>query len=274
MPQDLHTIPTRNKPARAMSKKSKKNLHSIMQILFDCAIQWKYLPLVRNPMELVKIKGPDLKKRVITFVTMEHYKKLLEDLELPAMVRVLIELAMCTGLRISELLGLRWDDVDWEDLTIYVQRSVVGKDEDATKTEGSEEYIPLQEDLAATLGQWKAMVPSVNGWLFGNIQTGRPFWRDSLQDDHLKPAGARIGIESLGWHNFRHTYRKMLKDLGTPLEVQMKLMRHTSLPTTMSYGKDSMLEHTRPVSAKVVAMLPKSPKLLVEKKSVAGGSTK
>ena len=109
---------------------------------------------------------------------------------------------------------------------LYVQRSVVGKDEDATKTEGSEEYIPLQEDLAATLGQWKAMVPSVNGWLFGNIQTGRPFWRDSLQDDHLKPAGVRIGIESLSWHNFRHTFRKMLKDLGTPLEVQMKLMRY------------------------------------------------
>jgi hypothetical protein len=42
-------------------------------------------------------------------------------------------------------------------------------------------------------------------------------------------AGKRVGIESLGWHNFRYTYRKMLKDLDTPIEVPQKLMRHASM---------------------------------------------
>jgi integrase len=237
-----------------------------MQILFDCAIQWNYLPLARNPMDLVKIKGPEVDKREITMITLEYYSALLADPELPHMVKVLIELAMCTGLRISEILGLRWTDVDWIELTIFVQRSVVGKDKDRPKSKASREYVPLHEDLAATLSQWKDAVPSVEGWLFGNIETGRPFWRGALYETHLLPAGQRLGIESLGWHNFRHTYREMLRDMGdVPLEVQQKLMRHASIAQTMKYGKGSMLKHTRPANAKLVAMLPKGPKPVVEK---------
>lgn len=45
----------------------------------------------------------------------------------------------------------------------------------------------------------------VNGWLFGNIDTGRPYHADSLRQDHLAPAGRKAGIPNLGWHNFRHT---------------------------------------------------------------------
>ena len=45
-------------------------------------------------------------------------------------------------------------------------------------------------------------------------------------DDHLHPAGQTIGIPNLGWYAFRHTYRTILDDLGTPIRVQQKLMRH------------------------------------------------
>jgi integrase len=80
----------------------------------------------------------------------------------------------------------------------------------------------------------------------------------ALQDSHLKQAGERIGIEILGWHNFRHTHRKMAKDLGTSIEVQQAMMRHTTPAMTMKYGKeDSMLEIVRPANTKIVEMLKK-----------------
>jgi integrase len=227
-----------------------------MAILFDFAVVRHYLPLVANPMEKVKIKGEDTEPRVISLVTLDQFDALLADPQTIPIVKVLIELAMCTGARISELLGLKWDDVDWEGNSIFIHTSMVGKNKNKTKTRGSQEDVPMHPELAATLKAWRELTPVVEGWIFGSIQTGRPFWGNALQDSHLKQAGERIGIESLGWHNFRHTHRKMADDLGTSIEVQQAMMRHTTPTMTMKYGREkSKLEAVRPANTKIVEML-------------------
>jgi integrase len=84
--------------------------------------------------------------------------------------------------------------------------------------------------------RWKEQcADSSEQWLFPNLDTGRPFHADSLRDDHLHPAGQTIGIPNLGWYAFRHTYRSLLDDLGTPIGVQQKLMRHSDVRTTMNH---------------------------------------
>jgi integrase len=65
----------------------------------------------------------------------------------------------------------------------------------------------------------------------------------------------RIGLPKLGWHAFRHTHRARLAELGLPLEVQQKLMRHASIDTTTKYGRNSMLNVTRPANAQIVKMV-------------------
>jgi len=64
-----------------------------------------------------------------------------------------------------------------------------------------------------------------------------------MQCDHLKPAGARLGIntpdQQLGWHVFRHTYRSILSGLYVPLEVQMALPRYGDYGMVMHYGEKS-----------------------------------
>jgi len=45
---------------------------------------------------------------------------------------------------------------------------------------------------------------------------------------------------SIGWHTFRHTYRTLLSDADTPLEVQQKLVRHADIRTTTQYGEVPM----------------------------------
>jgi integrase len=85
-----------------------------------------------------------------------------------------------------------------------------------------------------------------------NLDTDRPFHADSLRDDHLHPAGQTIGIPNLGWYAFRHTYRTLLDDLGTPIGVQQKLMRHSDVRTTMNhYG--SAYEKTKRRTNELVA---------------------
>jgi integrase len=59
----------------------------------------------------------------------------------------------------------------------------------------------------------------------------------------------------LGWHAFRHTYRARLAELELPLEIQQKLMRHTSIDMTTKYGKNLMLKVTRPANAQIVEMM-------------------
>lgn len=78
----------------------------------------------------------------------------------------------------------------------------------------SADVLPLHELLVQELEQWKGREKSVNGWLFKNIDTGRPYHASSLRKDHLAHAGRKAGIPNLEWHNFRHTYRARLGDFG------------------------------------------------------------
>lgn len=67
---------------------------------------------------------------------------------------------------------------------------------------------------------------------------------------------ARVGIERLGWHTFRHSYRSMLDACGAPIGVQQKLMRHAQVSTTMKYGNAYMTEKRKPHGAVVQMVLP------------------
>jgi integrase len=243
----------KNEKPRNLAPKSKLHTRAVMHRLFEYAMRWRYLDCQRNPMSLIELRGTSRRVRVIYRVTPQQYYTILSHLA--PHVRLMVVLAMNTGMRISEILGLRWTDIDFEQATLAIERSVVGKYEDETKTLASASVLPLHDLLIQELRAWQAREESVGGWLFGNIDTGRPYHADSLRQDHLAPAGRKAGIPNLGWHNFRHTYRARLGDSGATPEVQQKLMRHSSIDMTMRYGKNHMLDSTRPANAKLVEEL-------------------
>jgi integrase len=71
--------------------------------------------------------------------------------ELPEPLRTAAELDAFTGLRRGELIGLQWEDVDFENLVIHVRRSVVMMVQGAPKTEASAKDVPLDAALAESL---------------------------------------------------------------------------------------------------------------------------
>ena len=250
--RELHTVGPEPRP---MAGKSKAHMKAVVHRLAECAMRWGLIEVQRNPVALVELRGISRRGKPLVLVTHDQYDKLLADRILPEHVRVMVQVAMCLGLRASELLGLQWSDVDLLGGTVHIRRSVVGSHEDETKTSESEACLPLHERLVDVLSAWRAYQPVIGDWLFGNPITGRPFHRDTLQQNYIKPAGKRVGIDALGFHAFRHTYRSMLAHLSLPIEVQQKLMRHADIKTTLHYGRSSMLDVTRPANALLVESL-------------------
>ncbi len=250
----LMTIPRKKEDQpRPLSPKSKAHTKAVFHRLFECAMRWRYLEVQRNPMSLIELRGSSKRTRKIVLVTTEQYQQLLP--RLPQHCRVMVTLAMCLGLRVSEILGLRWEDVDLESGLLRVWRSVVNGHVEDTKTEASEDELPLHPELVTVLREWRDAELPVKGWLFGNLDTGKPYHSDTMRQRHLNRSAAEIGLPKLGWHAFRHTYRARLSELGLPLEIQQKLMRHASIDMTTRYGRNAMLGVTRPANARIVEIL-------------------
>lgn len=230
-------------------------IKNALHLLMEKGMMWGRLSMQRNPLDVVRLKGSARTKEIV-ILSVAQYSALLDDPELPEVVKVLIQLLSGLGLRISEGLGLKWEDCNFEAGTIQIQRSVVHGQANDTKTASSKTVLPLHENLVAVLKAWKEHETFKSRWVFCSERTSRPLDRDWLRSEYLQPAGERIGLPGLGWHSLRHSYRALLRQSGTPLEAQKNLMRHSKLATTMDiYGGSGNTESLRPANAKVVDML-------------------
>ncbi len=119
----------------------------------------------------------------------------------------MVFLAASTGLRISELLGLKWVDIDFEALEIRLTRSVVDQVVGDMKTE--RKPIPLDSGLAEVLLNWRlrSAYNQPEDWLFASPtkKGSQPYSPDTILSKVLRPAVKRAGIgKRVGWHTFRH----------------------------------------------------------------------
>ena len=211
------------------SPNTKAHIRNLMHLLFNCAIRWELVD--RNPVDLVRQSTK--RTRLPRVLTPEEFRKLLTELSEPHRTMVLV--AGCLGLRISEIIGLRWGDIDWENLTILVQRSVVSGKVYETKTEASQKPMPIDPELAKALLEYRRQAAYVapDDYTFAG-DSGKPRWHGIMLTDHIKPAAVRAGIGKIGWHTFRHTFSSILHNAGTNMAVQKELLRHADIQTTMN----------------------------------------
>jgi integrase len=160
------------------------------------------------------------------------------------------------SIRVCELLALQWDDIDFGNLTVKIQRSIVGGEINPTKTEASESSVPLDPDLAEALLQHRARVvySAASDYVFAGA-TGKPPWKDSILADHLKPAATKAGIGNIGWHTFRHTYSTLLHSLGATPAVQKELLRHADIRTTLDIYTHAVSDEKREAASKLAQTL-------------------
>jgi integrase len=209
----------------------------------------------RNPIELVVVKGATKRTRRPRSLTVEEFQKLVTKLAEP--FRTMALMAVCFGLRVSELLALKWSDVDWLNGSLRIERAIVMQNVDEVKTVASRRQLTIAKELLKVLGRWRQVTQfsADSDWIFASpIKLGRLpisypwYWRQ------LQEAAEEAGTGKLGTHSLRHTYRSWLDAVGTPVAVQQKLMRHTDIRTTMNVYGDVVTNEMAQASAKVAGL--------------------
>ena len=238
-----------------LSPKTKGNIKALLYRLMERAMFWELVPLARNPIGLVEIRGVSKRSKKPFILTVEQYQSVVEQLDEP--YRQMVQVAMCLGLRVSEVLALKWSDFNFENLTLQVVRGVVHGRISDVKTEYSEDELPLDPDFAEVMQAWQQRCPKSEGnWVFPNPNTGNPYHASPIGQDYIRAAGrkAKLG-KDIGWHTFRHAYRSFLDDAGAPVGVQQKLMRHAQVSTTMNTYGNAQMQSKRTANTKVVQMV-------------------
>jgi integrase len=128
--------------------------------------------------------------------------------------------ALNTGLRIGEILSLKWEAVDLEKnlLTIFAEKTHKIRP------------VPINSAARRVLECW--MLGKKNGFVFYNHETGKPFV-DLAAGFAL--ACRKAGIEGVTWHTLRHTFASRLLDRGTDIVTVQQLLGHSTVTVTMRY---------------------------------------
>lgn len=238
------------------SSLTKAHIKAVMSRLFKKAMLWELMDVQINPMSLVEVRGVSKRRKRPLLLTLDQSVAVRESL--PEPYRTMVLLAQCAGLRVSEILALKWSDVDFESLSMRVSRAVVRGVVDEVKTEYSEDDLPLDPDFATELLNWQLQCPpSKDGWIFPSPVTGRPYEPGTIQYNYIRKAGQKLGLPNVGWHTFRHTYRSFLDATGAPVGVQQKLMRHAQVSTTMNIYGGALMDAKRDANTRVARMVMK-----------------
>ncbi|MPM56044.1 putative defective protein IntQ [bioreactor metagenome] len=118
------------------------------------------------------------------------------------------EVAFFTGMRPEELIALRWGDVDWNNLTIRVERARTAGELKPLKTYNARDADLVSRALAAlaSMKPW-TMMGGVNAEIFQNVETNKPLHDERSQRDHFwTPTLRKLGIRHRRAYQTRHTY--------------------------------------------------------------------
>jgi integrase len=168
----------------------------------------------------------------------------------PQAIRVMVMVAATTAIRRSELRGLRWADVDFEDQKLNLRRGLFRKKETSMKTKASRKPVPILPEMVEVLLQWRTETPypADTDWVFASpfIKGKRPYWAESAMTDHIRPAAIRAGVKKhIGWHMFPHSLATLLGQNGENVNVVQELLRHATTRITMEVYQQAGQDATR-----------------------------
>jgi len=237
-----------------MTAGTKAKLRNIMSAIFSHAMRHEWTE--KNPLSLVRQSA---KREVIPSVLdLAEISALLAELRHP--YRQMVLLAAATGLRASELLGLKWRDINFDSLEIALNRGVVHQVIGDLKTEASRKPLPLDPHLAQSLLAWRRSSPfnQEQDWVFASPekQGKQPYWPENLLRRHIRPAAKRCGInKAIGWHTFRHSYATHLKANGEDVKVVQESLRHANSRITLDTYTQALTPAKREAQTRVVNMI-------------------
>jgi integrase len=190
--------------------------------------------IAANPIsKLDRTERPGTWMREQRVLNREEIGRLLEAA--PPQYRTLLATAVLSGLRQSELLGLRWRDIDFADQLIHVRRALDRKGRDVPpKTRHSVRDVVLMAALAQALKEHRQRSPfkGPEDFVFAS-QVGTPLHRRNVWRQALQPAFSKAGIERLRWHDLRHTFASLLIGGGANVVFVSRQLGHGTSDVTL-----------------------------------------
>jgi integrase len=204
--------------------------------------------------------GKQVNRKVVVGdkVTVEEVSAILVRLTEPCRTATLA--AALTGLRRGELLGLKWNDVDFDNSVIHVRRSLVEQVAGKPKTIGSRRPLPMSADISKALECWRQITPyaELGDWVFASPASRgeQPYWASTLLTRHIRPAALDAGInKKIGWHTFRRTFATLLQSSGATVKTTQELMRHSTPVMTLGTYAQAVTADKREAQDRIAAMI-------------------
>lgn len=215
--------------ARGLSNRTLQKYLVVLHAIFKRAMKVHKLP--RNP--LATVERPRLPRRAGIDVFSREEVMALVAAAANDQDGALYLAAAFTGLRLGELLGLRWEDVDFAGSTIRVRRNWSGGREGTPKS-GRGRAVPMMDEVAATLTprRQRHRFTGEHDLVFCD-RLGRHLGYKALSARY-KEALARAGLRQLRFHDLRHTFGTHAIRAADPREV-MEWMGHADIQTTQKY---------------------------------------
>jgi integrase len=230
---------------------SKAKIRNLMSALFHHAMRYEWAD--RNPIRLVRQSAK--RERTPDVLTAGEIKELLSKLDGPYYVMAF--LAAVTGLRVSELLALKWEDVDFVAAEIRLTRSIVCQHVGPLKTAASQKPVPMDAGLSALLLDWRGRCPynQDSDYVFASAEKHgtQPLWPSSAMSKHIRPAAKLAGItKHVRWHVFRHSFATLLKGNGEDVKTVQESLRHADSKVTLDVYTQGLMPLKRAAQRKVI----------------------
>lgn len=202
---------------RKLSASSITGAYSALRVLFEAGFQREW--------DVDSIPRCRRRRHLPVTLTRAQILRLFQGTEDPK-ARMAFQLIYAAGLRISEALGLRLEEIESGHMRILVRNS----------KGGDPRYVMLSPTLLAQLREyWKIYRPKV--WLFEGARRGKPLNPRTLQRAFRRVCTRMCLPKKTTIHSLRHSFATHLLEAGTQLPYIQQLMGHTSIKTTMIYLK-------------------------------------
>ena len=218
----------------------------LLKQILQCGVDWEYIR--SNP--ATKVSNPKILRREMDCLSPEEVRVFLAHA--PQKWGALFLTALTGGLRLGELLAMRWRHLDWNNAQYFVNENLTrkrGRFEGGLarpKTAGSVAPVDLPESCLAALrehGRRQAEEKLVAGksyWdndlVFATTQ-GKPLNDRNVTQRVFEPALKSAGLRRIRFHDLRHTCASLLIEQGENPKYVQKQMRHASVQITFDrYG--------------------------------------
>ena len=247
-----------SKTKKPLSGKTILEHHRLLRAMLHKAVYWQLI--VANPTE--RVQAPKAKKPKRRSYDDEQTKILLENLELLSIedtkYKVAIILTIFTGVRLGELMGLEWQDVDFKNGIVSINRSSqylsdMGVFTKTPKTESSIREIAIPEFIISLLEEYKLWYEeqkSIYGELWTNsgrlfVQAdGKPMHPSSISKWFVRYVST-IGLPVINFHGLRHTNASLLVAQNVDIAVVSARLGHAQISTTLDFYVHPLLSHNR-----------------------------